>query len=98
VVDLGRWQALPLRRQAQQRRDDRAADPEGGVMVKPVIHGPSSQAEFMLCGYAFDAFGAEIVIEAEAGETVTCPECRAVIDYMRKAYPRGYKFTGEVLT
>jgi hypothetical protein len=71
-------------------------------MVKPVIHGPSSQAEFMLCGYAFDAFDTsdadERVVEAEAGETVTCPECRAVIDYMRKAYPRGYKFTGEVLT
>jgi hypothetical protein len=56
----------------------------------------------MLCGYAFDAFGVgdteEPVVEAEAGETVTCPECRAVIDYMRKAYPRGYKFNGEVLT
>lgn len=54
----------------------------------------------MLCGYAFDAFDSGDaegpIVEAKPGETVTCPDCRRVIDYMRRAFPRGYKFTGEV--
>jgi hypothetical protein len=66
-----------------------------------VIHAPSAAVEFVLCGFAFDAYDSgdadEPIIEAKPGETVTCPECRAVIDYMRKAYPRGYRFSGEVI-
>lgn len=65
-----------------------------------VRHGPSSMPEIMLCGLAFDAYESgdvdEPVIEAKADELVTCPECRAVIDYIRQRYRGGsYRFLGE---
>lgn len=48
---------------------------------------PAGGYEFTLCGVAFDAFDTgdaeEPVVFAQAGELITCKECRNVIDHAR---------------
>jgi hypothetical protein len=61
------------------------------------LHGIGDQGEFMLCGLAFDAFESgdhhEPVKQAKKGQTITCPDCRRVLDVLRTSYgPRGYKY------
>ena len=56
---------------------------------------PGTQ-EFTLCGWAFDAYASgdadAPVVFAQPGETVTCPECLAVIRYIRSAFKRNRYF------
>jgi hypothetical protein len=56
-----------------------------------VLHGEGQQ-EHSLCGMAFDAFDSgdaeEPIIFAKSGEVVTCQECRAELDFVRRAYCR----------
>jgi hypothetical protein len=55
-------------------------------------HGAGHLAEYTLCGLAFDAHEAgdcdEPVEESASGETVSCPECRAVIVHVRSTFAR----------
>jgi hypothetical protein len=64
-----------------------------------ILHGESSAPEYTLCGDAFDAFESgdadEPIVFANAGQVVTCTECRRAIDYVRKHY-RKYKFLGDI--
>lgn len=50
------------------------------------------EVEHSLCGMAFDAYGSgdsyEKIIFATDGETVTCPHCRAHLDYIRSHFRR----------
>lgn len=61
-----------------------------------VRHGKSNAPEFAVCGLACDAHESgdwhEPVVYAAPGETVTCAECRAAIDWARAAYTRGYRY------
>lgn len=54
--------------------------------------GTASGGEYSLCGLAFDAHETgdadEPVEFAEAGELVTCVECRDVIDHVRATFKR----------
>lgn len=54
------------------------------------------QPEFSLCGDAYDAPETEDDVEpfdfAYEGQTVTCVNCRHVIDTLREQFPRGYKY------
>jgi len=58
--------------------------------------GPGD-GEHMLCGLAFDAYesGDEAVpvIQAQNGETITCPHCRRALSEVRAWY-RGFCFVG----
>lgn len=55
------------------------------------LHAEGEQ-EHSLCGMAFDAFESgdaeEPIVFAKKGEIVTCEECRAHIDYVRKNFIR----------
>jgi len=61
----------------------------------PKLHAEGEQ-EHSLCGMAFDAFDTgdadEQIVFAKDGETVTCPDCRDAIDFVRRYYKRGYKY------
>lgn len=52
-------------------------------------------AEYSLCGDAFDAPQTEDDVEpfelVKPGETVTCEKCRMTIRKIRSEYPRGFK-------
>ena len=54
--------------------------------------------EHSLCGWAFDAYASgdadAPIVFAQPGETVTCPECLAVIRYIRSAFS-GNRYLGE---
>ena len=54
-------------------------------------HAPGQQ-EHSLCGLAPDAFESgdvdEPVVFAEAGEMVTCKDCRSAIDWARQNFRR----------
>ena len=48
-------------------------------------------SEYTLCGDAFDLGaipGDDSPTFAAAGETVNCPKCRVVINYVRKSFSR----------
>ena len=53
------------------------------------------QAEYSLCGDAFDAPDTEDDVEpfelAKPGNVVTCEKCRDIIREIRDTYPRGFK-------
>lgn len=63
---------------------------------KPVptgsIRHAEGEQEHSLCGMAFDAYDSgdsdEEIIFAGDGETVTCPQCRAHLDYIRSHFRR----------
>lgn len=55
-----------------------------------VRHAISDNGEFMLCGLAFDEDEDGPTVETKPGETVTCVNCRNVLDYVRKTF-RGYR-------
>lgn len=60
-----------------------------------LVRHAEGEQEHALCGLAFDAYDSgdedQPVVFAEAGETVTCPDCRAAIDYVRSNF-RGYRY------
>jgi hypothetical protein len=57
------------------------------------MHG-EGHVEFTLCGLACDAYESgdhdESVVSAKPGELVTCPECRQVLDRIRREF-KGYR-------
>jgi hypothetical protein len=66
-------------------------------IANPAVHAPGNgQGEHSLCGLAFDAYETgdvdDPVIFATAGGLVTCPECRALINYIRESFRR-FRFT-----
>jgi hypothetical protein len=64
--------------------------------VKICAESPSN-SEYTLCGNAFDAPDDPLLDDMEPfkfaapGQTVTCTECKRVIDNVRASYPRGYR-------
>ena len=68
--------------------------PVGGSLARLVRHA-EGEIEHSLCGVAFDAYSSgdwpTEVVFAKAGETVTCPECCAHIDFVRSQY-RHYRY------
>ena len=67
----------------------KSQDAMPGSQQQVVLHGEGQQ-EHSLCGMAFDAFDSgdadEPIIFAKSGEVVTCPECRAELDFVRRCY------------
>jgi len=71
-----------------------------------LTHAPGEQ-EHTLCGLSFDAHESgdwpDEIVFAQVGDYVTCPQCKAHIDFVRSCYrPRSYQLQnttkGEVAT
>lgn len=56
-------------------------------MDKRCMQSPN-QAEFTLCGDAFDAFDSgdadEPIVMAKPGQTITCEDCRLIISEVKR--------------
>lgn len=63
-----------------------------------ILHGPSYDPEFTLCGLAFDAFDSgdcdSPIVFAQIGERVTCDYCIRVIEDVRHGYTKAYTVKG----
>lgn len=63
--------------------------------MNEVRHGQDTTGEFTACGMAFDAYDSgdadEPIVFVKGKETVTCQDCRDVIDYFKMTFTTDYR-------